>query len=247
MSIRYNLITVNAQKGPTCWYTAIEIMLRFHGRIIRHSVGAEADDWQQLKELRNIIIELALEKASLDYWTILNRIIRKLMITETSSPERERLRAIKNKFEKAKCTERFSIVDAFLPRYIKPVELNGSSYNAKFVENSLRAFGPLYASVYRPGASIFDMDYVRDPFPGQTGYVYSFDKNVSFGGLHAIVVYGIDDSGNVYYIDPSNPHRFCVISWGILQGQLNSPGGSMGDALFGRVNCDNCIHLRSRV
>jgi len=222
-------------------------MLRFHGLIIPHSVRGEADDWQQLKALRNIIIELALEKASLDYQTILNRIIRKLIITETSGPERERLRAIKHKFEQAGCTDRFNIVDAFLPGYIKPVELNSASYNPTFIESSLNAFGPLYASVYRPGTSIFDMDYVEDPFPGETGYIYSYNKKVSFGGLHAIVVYGIDDHGNLYYIDPNKPHRFCMIPCWVLLEQLNSPGGSMGDALFGRVNCDNCIHLGLKV
>jgi hypothetical protein len=72
------------------------------------------------------------------------------------------------------------------------------------------------------------------------------DASAQVGGRHAIVIAGIDDHGNVFYNDPNCPHRFTMVHWNVLKDQLNSPGGSLEDSLFGAVRCPACPHLTQR-
>jgi hypothetical protein len=241
MAIRYHLPFANAQQGPTCWYTAAKMMLRFHEMI--GPAQSHRSEWLQLHELRKIITELAREKRPHDHRAVLTSIINRLNATGGASHERSQLRSLKNKWENAGSDDRFSVLDAFLPGLIKPVKLGHGQYDATFVEASLRQYGPLYASVYRPGASLMDMDYAEDPLSPRTEYVYRYDSKTTFGGKHAIVIFGVDGQENIYYADPNSPHRYSMIPWGAIKGQLNSPGGSMGDALFGRVECPGCHHI----
>lgn len=243
MAIRYLIPTIGAQKGPTCWYTAAKMMLRFHGMIDPEQTYH--NEWKELHELRKTITALAKAKEPYDYRSVLKNLISRMTAEDGASPEREHLRSLKRKWESAGSDERFDVLQAFVPGLIAPLPLAGANYDAAFVETSLATYGPLYASVNRPGTSLMDMDYAPDPFPNQTGYVYKYDAKASFGGLHAIVIFGVDAQENIYYADPNNPHRYSVIPWAVLQGELHSPGGSMSDALFGAVHCTNCHHVQT--
>ncbi len=119
----------------------------------------------ELHAPRKIITELAASKKPHDYRSVLTSLANCLFATPGASKEHPQWRLLKTKWEAAGSDARFAVLDAFLPGLIQPVTLGARPFDAAFVEDSLKRYGPLYASVYRPGAAPMDMDYVADPFP----------------------------------------------------------------------------------
>jgi hypothetical protein len=238
MAIRYNLPETAAQQGPTCWYTAVALMVSFHDMIGPRK--SHHNQWLELLALRDIISELAASKHPYDHRSVLAALNRRLSGSRIASAEHAQWTSLKNKWDADETDARFGVLDAFLPGVIKPVDLGAGSFDAAFVANCLTRYGPLYASVRRPATSLMDWDYVPDPFPNTRAYVYKYDAKSGFGGRHAIAIFGVDDRDYIYYADPNKPHRYSMIPWEVLKHQLGSPGGSMGETLVGRVDCASC-------
>ncbi|AKJ02228.1 hypothetical protein ATI61_108382 [Archangium gephyra] len=241
MAIRFNIPEVAVQKGPTCWYYATKMLMRFH-ELIGPGQQLEAE-WKSLHLVRKAITQLdSSKKRKEDIRDKLTEWMQK----EPDGGKRAELREARLKLESATSTGRFHILDAFFKERVKSVQFGNREVDIQFLQDSLRSYGPLYASIYRLGAAyaMTDFDYVRDPMAqDQERYVYKLDGKCVVGGRHAVVIAGVDDNGNVYYKDPHTPHRFIMVHWNVLKPQLNSPGGSMGSSLFGRINCPSCSHL----
>jgi hypothetical protein len=243
VAIRYEIPQVSAQKGPTCWYYTMKMILKFHK--MTDAGAALEHNWELLHLTRRAITELAAEKKGREKEDIVAK-LTEFMQKEVDGQVRADLREARQLVEGMPSTERFVILDAFFENLIQPVNLGNNAFDVHFVERSLAAHGPLYGSIYRLGAGLMDQDFVEDPMEGGK-YVYKLDGKAAVGGRHAIVIAGVDGHGNVYYNDPNCPHRFTMVEWEVLKGQLNSPGGSLGDALFGAVNCPNCPHLNQKI
>jgi hypothetical protein len=243
MAIRYIIPAVGAQKGPTCWYYTMKMLLRFHAKI---GDGETLETgWKKLHRLRQVLTEMASENVDRTKQNIVARFTH-MMQMETDGTKRAQLREIRANVQNAASVERFNITGSFLPNAIDPVPLGDHAFNVDFVEWALTNHGPLYSSIYALGGGIFDRDFVEDPMePGK--YIYKLDGTAQVGGLHAICISGVDDDGNVYYNDPQCPHRFTMVAWDVLSRVINSPGGSVGDSLFGAVRCAGCNHLANHL
>ncbi|MDI1482688.1 papain-like cysteine protease family protein [Polyangium sp. y55x31] len=242
MSILYGIPEVAAQKGPTCWYYAAKMMLRFHGLI--GAAERLEHEWRALHLVRQVISQLAAERKRYDNPAVVLRLTQ-MMQREPDGHRRALLREARNKLQSSPSTHRFDILDAFFRDVVRPLPLGNHAYGPSFVAEMLDAHGPLYASIHRLGDTL-ENDYVQDPLTNDR-YVYKIETKCRVGGLHAIVVTGVDEAmNNVYYRDPNAPHRDTMVAWTTLEKVLNSPGGSLGDSLFGAIECQGCTHRASR-
>jgi hypothetical protein len=242
--IRYHIPTINEQKGPTCWYYAAKMLMRFHSLIGPNE--ALRAQWELLKRVRESITELSAARQPYEKANVVAHLTLRMQ-REPDSAERQKLREARATLQGAASTDRFVLLDAFFANMVVPVNV-GNQWDADFLRQTLHDAGPLYASIYRLGAApaMSDLDYVPDPMlHGQ--YVYKLDESCLIGGRHAIVVAGVDDNDHVHYIDPHLPHRYIMVPWAVFAANVNSPGGSMNGSLFGRVVCPNCAHLHQRI
>ncbi|MDC3988656.1 papain-like cysteine protease family protein [Polyangium jinanense] len=242
MSILYEIPAVAAQKGPTCWYYAAKMMLRFHELI--DAAQRLENEWRSLHLARQVITQLAAEKKRYDNPAVAERLTQ-MMQREPDGHRRALLREARNKIQSSPSTHRFDILDAFFRDVVRPLPLGNHAYGLPFVAAMLADHGPLYASIHRLGDTL-ENDYVLDPLMNSR-YVYKIETKCRVGGLHAIVVTGVDEANDhVYYRDPNTPHRDTMVAWSTLEKVLNSPGGSLGDSLFGAIECQGCQHRTSR-
>jgi hypothetical protein len=199
-----------------------------------------------LQEIMESSRSLASQGQSRTVSNLTDDLTRRLPQTFSSS-DRHLLRQARLALQSCTSTARFELVVAGLGRaVIRPVSLGNNEYDIDFLYHSLCTYGPLYCSSYS-----FDRflsgSLVPDPLNSGSS-VWSFGANDQHGGRHAIVIAGADtSSGNVFIKDPQCAQRFTVTTWDALMGNLNSPGGSIGDSLFGYVDCPSCPHLNKTV
>ena len=238
MAVRYAIPSVSAQKGPTCWYYTMKMLLRFH-----HLIGPGEDLYQHWKRLHHVrractALDEAKQKRTPD------NIRGKLREFEAAEGFDQALHDACKMAAGLQGSARFVIAEEYLPGRLQEVQLQGN-LDAAFVERSLRSYGPLYASIHSFGKGPFDQDLVPDPLNAQR-WVYTLDPNGQEGGRHAILISGIDGEQRVYFNDPNHPHRFTMVPWEVLKSKLNSPGGSTGASLFGAAVCPRCSHLNQQ-
>lgn len=251
MAKHYVIPRVSSQKGPTCWYYATKMLLKFHGVI---TDNAKPTAWRELHEVRKVATAVAKTGQKPDLENV------KAGLYAGKPSANPLLQGAIDKLGNVNTlSHRFDVVASFFGNLMKPVAL--PSWDAAGVETALNENGPLYASIYSTDesgwtlANFFDQaetgrDTGLQDDPNRMGHlVYGLmGQGRSQRSRHAVVISGV--SGNsIYYRDPNRPENDTLEDWDELSQWLNSPGGPQftGLSLFFAVDCTRgngrCPHI----
>jgi uncharacterized coiled-coil protein SlyX len=231
MSILYDVPSIGKvdtgykQKGPTCWYYASKMLLRFHNLLDKTESARVYEQFKTIHELRKIITE------GRGYENLRARLQEALSGTEVSSllamlegttdPRRERLQRVLDKlqsFEEAQL-ERLEILNTLTDGIFRG--LPGTRLqDPPHLERLLRSFGPFYAG----GSLAVKRENLQDTgrkTPG--GETILGVVALKAESHHAVVVAGIDGE-TIYYKDPHGTDKLRTV-----------PFGAFGPNVFTRI------------
>jgi hypothetical protein len=138
MSILYDIPSVSAQKGPTCWYYATKMLLKFHGVLNGDRKPEEA---KQLHEVRKAATQLGKANQTRNVGTV-----RNFLSSEDPSTNPDIQGALSKLGGVSNFSHRFEVAAAFFGNLVKPVAL--TEWSAAGVERALKDNGLLHASIY---------------------------------------------------------------------------------------------------
>jgi hypothetical protein len=246
--IIYRLPDQNPQKGPTCWYYALKVLMKFHNfsdekeEQFSHLINR----WKELHQVRKAIS--GLKKSGLDYNNIENisrRLYGKLNLKEyKNNQDRNRVKSALAHTTKMSESHRMNFVHQFLGNESVRT-LNIDPWRIEGLIRALKKNGPFYVSVSNaPHVSLF-ADITKDTFLDK--FCVQIEKKDFRGGKHAMVIYGaIADKDRIYLHNPNDPSiKYCT-HWEAISEQLNTPNPFEGNIIGVTVACNiHCQHLKN--
>ncbi|HWB98806.1 MAG TPA: hypothetical protein VG672_18985 [Bryobacteraceae bacterium] len=281
MSILYDVPRIGerrnfGQQGPTCWYYAAKMLLKFHGMTQKGSEIYEG--LKELHQVRRVLTDLDFDtkaetKAELEkrerFFDKLPEIIRKLESRGSLFPsQKEQLAYLKNKRQSARedrprIQRAIQALDRCIDRGLDRLELltrfvptaGFTKIEQKFwegedkLEEVLKSWGPIYT-----GGSVSSLSTQRTTTNRQTrsGDRVIEVREFKARSSHAIVLVGIVGN-SVYYKDPNKTDELRTISKTTFYNHLHADTNDFMIGIFCSEglrevgNYMQCIHMRMKI